>query len=76
MTKTVNQAHQETVFNDIDDAERTMNYIRFQIRSAEVVIEDLSAQGKHVSCYAHLLDWRRKLLTELNDMRKAQKRNK
>lgn len=75
MTKNVNQATQAS-HNDIDDVERTMNYIKFQISTAEKAIDELVAQAKHTSCYAHLLDWRRKLMNELYELRRANKRQK
>lgn len=58
---------------DIGETERTINYIQFQLANAEAFIADSQEQNRSKIFYAHMLDLRRSLQSELYEIRRAQK---
>ena len=48
---------------------RTENYIKFQIAQANELLAPFANSDKPKICYAHLLDWKKKLQAELAELR-------
>lgn len=48
---------------------RTENYIKFQIAQANEQLAPFANSDKPKICYAHLLDWKKKLQAELAELR-------
>lgn len=63
----------KNIITDIGEVERTANYIQFQISQAEELLAPFANSDKPKICYAHLLEWKKTLQTELHELRKAQK---
>lgn len=64
------------VITDISETDRTINYIQFQLATTEQQIADAQELNKPKICYAHLLDLRRNLQSELYEIRRAQKNSR
>lgn len=56
---------------DISEVERTVNYIKFQISQANEQLAPFANIDKPKICYAHLLDWKKKLQSELYELRQS-----
>lgn len=59
---------------DITDFDRTVNYIQFQLSQAEAMLAKFHGTEKPKICFAHLIAWKQALLSELHEVRKANKR--
>lgn len=55
---------------DITDAERTANYIKFQISQAEAMLEEHHRIGSRPFTIHHLVTWKRNLQSELDALTK------
>lgn len=64
----------KNIITDIGEVERTVNYIQFQISQADALLAPFANSDKSKICYAHLLDWKKSLQTELHELRKAQQK--
>ncbi|UYE98872.1 hypothetical protein XbC2_455 [Xanthomonas phage XbC2] len=64
----------KNTITDIGEVERNVNYIQFQIAQAEALLAPFANSDKPKICYAHLLDWKKSLQTELHEIRKAQQK--
>lgn len=58
---------------DIGETERTINYIQFQLAQVEADLEPFQNSDKPKICFAHLIDLRRSLQSELYEVRRTQK---
>lgn len=63
----------KNIHTDIGETERTINYIQFQLTQAESALDLFQNTDKPKICFAHLLEWKRNLQSELYEIRKAQK---
>lgn len=59
---------------DAGEIERTVNYIKFQISQADEQLAPYANSDKPKICYAHLLEWRKQLKSELDEIRQAQQK--
>lgn len=53
--------------------ERTKNYIKFQIWTTEQQLMEFSSDAAPI-CFAHLLEYKKNLLAELNEMNKSRRK--
>jgi superfamily II RNA helicase len=60
------------IITDISEVDRTVNYIQFQISQADELLAPFANSDKPKICYAHLLEWKKTLQSELHEIRKAQ----
>lgn len=59
---------------EITDLDRTMNYVQFQIAQADDMLKPFVGTDTNKIYFYHLLAWKNKLQTELNELRKTAKR--
>ncbi|AQW88966.1 hypothetical protein pEaSNUABM50_00449 [Erwinia phage pEa_SNUABM_50] len=64
----------KNTITDIGEVERTVNYIKFQISQADEQLAPFANSDKPKICYAHLLDWKKQLQSELYEIRQAQQK--
>lgn len=64
------------IITDISEVDRTVNYIQFQISQADELLAPFANSDKPKICYAHLLEWKKTLQTELHEIRKAQNKTR
>lgn len=58
---------------DIGETERTINFIQFQLANTEAFIAECQEKNRSKIVYAHMLDYRRTLQSELYEIRREQK---
>lgn len=63
----------KNTITDIGEVERTANYIQAQIAQADAMLAPFANTDAKPICFAHLLEWKKKLQTELHELRKGQK---
>lgn len=59
---------------EITDLDRTMNYIQFQISQADEMLLPFAGTDTHKGRYWHILEWKKKLQSELSEVRKTKRK--